>query len=79
MLQRELGSQLCCLSATKNHGSICSSVCACAGEHVGALAMSEPNAGSDVASMRCRAGGRTGSELYHRAALLQRSGTAGMC
>lgn len=28
----------------------------CAGEHVGALAMSEPNAGSDVVSMRCRAG-----------------------
>ena len=27
-----------------------------AGEHVGALAMSEPNAGSDVVSMRCRAG-----------------------
>ena len=27
-----------------------------AGEHVGALAMSEPNAGSDVVSMRLRAG-----------------------
>ena len=26
-----------------------------AGQHVGALAMSEPNAGSDVVSMRCRA------------------------
>lgn len=26
-----------------------------AGEHIGALAMSEPNAGSDVVSMRCRA------------------------
>lgn len=25
------------------------------GEHVGALAMSEPNSGSDVVSMRCRA------------------------
>ncbi len=31
-----------------------------AGEHVGALAMSEPNAGSDVVSMRCRAGGEGG-------------------
>ncbi len=26
-----------------------------AGEHVGALAMSEPGAGSDVVGMRCRA------------------------
>lgn len=28
---------------------------ACSGEHVGALAMSEPGAGSDVVSMRTRA------------------------
>ncbi|MEE8059991.1 MAG: isovaleryl-CoA dehydrogenase [Pseudomonadales bacterium] len=27
----------------------------CSGEHVGALAMSEPNAGSDIVSMKCRA------------------------
>ncbi|KAL4444700.1 hypothetical protein ABPG77_002517 [Micractinium sp. CCAP 211/92] len=30
------------------------------GEHVGALAMSEPNAGSDVVSMRCRADKKDG-------------------
>jgi hypothetical protein len=30
------------------------------GEHVGALAMSEPNAGSDVVSMRLRAGACSG-------------------
>ena len=27
----------------------------CSGEHIGALAMSEPNAGSDVTSMKLRA------------------------
>ena len=30
------------------------------GEHVGALAMSEPGAGSDVVGMRCRADARGG-------------------
>ena len=36
------------------------------GEHIGALAMSEPNAGSDVVSMRCRAGGRRGGATAGR-------------
>lgn len=34
---------------------------------MGALAMSEPNAGSDVVSMRCRAGGFCGSACKHLA------------
>ncbi len=42
------------------------------GEHVGALAMSEPNAGSDVLGMKTRAGRRTGRCRRRRSARRRR-------
>ncbi|KAK3022438.1 hypothetical protein RJ639_047668 [Escallonia herrerae] len=37
------------------HSNLCINQLLISGEHVGALAMSEPNAGSDVISMKCKA------------------------
>ncbi|CAN1249513.1 Isovaleryl-CoA dehydrogenase, mitochondrial [Linum perenne] len=37
------------------HSNLCLNQLLISGEHVGALAMSEPNAGSDVVSMKCKA------------------------
>ncbi|XVE59796.1 hypothetical protein DITRI_Ditri05aG0075600 [Diplodiscus trichospermus] len=37
------------------HSNLCINQLLISGEHVGALAMSEPNAGSDVVSMKCKA------------------------
>ena len=47
---------LFCPPTTAEHIHILSfSICWASGDHVGALAMSEPGSGSDVVSMRCRA------------------------
>ena len=56
-LLRSLASQLISLPVCRNIKVV---LPLGAGEHVGALAMSEPGAGSDVVGMRCRADYREG-------------------
>lgn len=46
-----------------------------AGEHVGALAMSEPGAGSDVVGMRCRADYRDGKFVLNGTKMWCTNGT----
>ncbi len=46
-----------------------------AGEHVGALAMSEPGAGSDVVGMRCRADARGGGFVLNGTKMWCTNGT----
>lgn len=50
-------------------------LCACAGEHVGALSMSEANAGSDVVSLRTRADKRDGCYVLNGTKMWCTNGT----
>jgi len=47
----------------------------CAGDHVGALAMSEPGSGSDVVSMRCRADKQDGCYVLNGTKMWCTNGT----
>jgi len=56
-------------------GALQSALARGAGEHVGALAMSEPGAGSDVVGMRCRADARGGSFVLNGTKMWCTNGT----